>query len=424
VQLPPLPPAASVDLSTLEFWMRPLEEREAAFAALRRERPISFQQEREPSPALGLPRGPGYWALSRHADIVRVSRRPDLYGSGRGTNIPDLPEAFNEFFGSMINMDDPVHGRLRRIVARGFTPRALGRLEADVERRAKQTLDRVIDKGACDFVTEIAAPLPLEIICDLMGIPKSQTRFVFEQTNVILGLGDPEYVPEASNIVGAALGAGKALADLMYDLAKRRQQARTDDLTSALLRVDVEGGALTHQELASFFVLLVVAGNETTRNAISHGMRALCDHPDERRRWASDFEAVAPTAIEEIVRWSSPVIHVRRTVTRDTELSGQPLRAGEKVVLWYNSGNRDEAAFADPFRFDVRRKPNEHVGFGGPGPHHCLGANLARREIRSIFREILRRLPDLEITGPPERLRSNFIHGIKRMPCAWTKRAA
>jgi cytochrome P450 len=353
-----------------------------------------------------------------------VSRAPELYCSGRGTNIPDLPEAFNEFFGSMINMDEPRHGRLRRIVSRGFTPRALGRLEEDVQRRARQTIDRVIDRGHCDFVSEIAAPLPLEIICDLMGIPESQARFVFEKTNVILGLGDPEYVPEASSIIASALGAGKALADLMLDLAKHKQGRGDHDLTSELLDADVDGETLTHQELASFFVLLVVAGNETTRNAISHGMKALCEHPDERRRWAADFEGVGATAIEEIVRWSSPVMHFRRTVTRDTALAGQPLRAGEKVVMWYGSANRDEAVFADPFRFDVLRRPNEHVGFGGPGPHHCLGANLARREMRVMFREIFRRLPDLEITGPPEFLRSNFIHGIKRMPCAWTKRAA
>ena len=167
-------------------------------------------------------------------------------------------------------------------------------------------------------------------------------------------------------------------------------------------------------------MLLVAAGNETTRNAISHGMKALCDHPDERRKWAADFEGVAPTAVEEIVRWASPVIHFRRTCTQDTELGGQKLRAGEKIVLWYNSANRDEAVFADPYRFDVTRAPNEHVGFGGPGAHHCLGANLARREITVVFRELFRRLPDLEITGEPEMLRSNFIHGIKRMPCAFT----
>jgi cytochrome P450 len=413
-----------VDLSSPEFWTRPLPEREAAFTALRRDAPISFHREFEPPPGLELPHGPGYWALVRHAEILEVSRNSELFCSGRGTNIPDLPEAFNEFFGSMINMDEPRHGRLRRIVSRGFTPRALGRLEDDVQRRARETIDRVIDRGSCDFVADIAAPLPLEIICDLMGIPESQTRFVFEKSNVILGLGDPEYVPEASGIIASALGAGKALADLMVDLAGHKQGRGGDDLTSRLLDAALEGEALTHQELASFFVLLVVAGNETTRNAISHGMKALCDHPDERRRWAADFDGVAPSAIEEIVRWSSPVMHFRRTVTRDTVLSGQPLAKGEKVVMWYGSANRDESVFSDPFRFDVLRAPNEHVGFGGPGPHHCLGANLARREMRVIFREIFRRLPDLEITGPPDMLRSNFIHGIKRMPCAWTKRAA
>jgi cytochrome P450 len=412
--------AADVDLSTPEFWLQPGEEREAAFAALRREAPMSFHKEFEPPPEIPLPRGPGYWAVTRHADILEASRNAEVFCSGRGTNIPDLPESFNEFFGSMINMDDPRHGRLRRIVSRGFTPRALGRLEQDVQRRATQTIDRVIEKGSCDFVTEIAAPLPLEIICDMMGIPESQTRFVFDKTNVILGLGDPEYVPPGTNVLMAALTAGQALASLMNDLAAERRKSPKDDLTSALLAAELEGESLTQQELASFFVLLVAAGNETTRNAISHGMKALSDFPGERRRWAADFEGVAPTAIEEIVRWASPVIHFRRTATRDTELGGQKLRAGEKVVLWYNSGNRDEAAFPDPYRFDVTRTPNEHVGFGGPGPHHCLGANLARREMRVMFREILTRLPDLEITGPPEMLRSNFIHGIKRMPCSFT----
>jgi cytochrome P450 len=217
----------------------------------------------------------------------------------------------------------------------------------------------------------------------------------------------------------AALEAGQALAALMNDLAEHRRAKPTDDLTSALLNAEIEEGALTQQELASFFVLLVVAGNETTRNAISHGMKALTDFPDQRRLWWDDFEGVAPTALEEIVRWATPVIHFRRTATRDTELSGQKIAAGEKVVLWYNSANRDEDVFDEPDRFDVTRTPNEHVGFGGPGPHHCLGANLARREMRVMFREIAARIPDLEITGEPEMLRSNFIHGIKRMPCAW-----
>ena len=418
---PKLPASADdVDLSQIEFWVLPIEEREGAFALLRRERPVSFHEEFDPPPELPLPKGPGYWSLTRHADVVDASRRSDVFCSGRGTSIPDLPPELNEFFGSMISMDDPRHGRLRRIVSRGFTPKALAQLEYDVKRRAAAVVDDVIDKGECDFVTELAAPLPLGIICDLMGIPAGQTQFVFDQTNVILGLGDPEYVSPGTNPLAAALNAGSALAQLMNELAKERRENPQDDLTSQLLNAELDGESLTDQELASFFILLVVAGNETTRNAISHGMKALCDHPDERRKWAADFDGIAPTAIEEIVRWSTPVIHFRRTATRDTEIGGQAIREGEKAVLWYNSANRDEAVFDEPQRFDVTRSPNEHVGFGGPGAHHCLGANLARREITVMFRELLQRLPDLEITGKPDRLRSNFIHGIKRMPCSFT----
>jgi cytochrome P450 len=418
---PKLPASVDdVDLSQIEFWTVPIEEREGAFALLRRQQPVAFHEEFDPPPELPLPKGPGYWSLTRHADVVDASRRSDVFCSGQGINIPDLPPELNEFFGSMISMDDPRHGRLRRIVSRGFTPKALAQLERDVKRRATEVVDQVIDKGECDFVTELAAPLPLGIICDLMGIPASQMRFVFDQTNVILGLGDPEYVSPGTNPLAAALEAGSALAQLMNELAKERRENPKDDLTSKLLNAELDGESLTDQELASFFILLVAAGNETTRNAISHGMKALCDHPDERRKWAEDFDGIAPTAVEEIVRWATPVIHFRRTATRDAEIGGQAIRKGEKLVLWYNSANRDEAVFEDPYRFDVTRSPNEHVGFGGPGAHHCLGANLARREITVMFRELLQRLPDLEITGEPDRLRSNFIHGIKRMPCSFT----
>ncbi len=418
---PKLPASVDdVDLSNIEFWSAPIEEREGAFALLRRERPVSFHEEFEPPPEMPLPKGPGYWAVTRHADLLEASRRADVFCSGKGSQIPDLPEELNEFFGSFISMDDPRHARLRRIVSRGFTPKALGDLERGVQRRARETVDAVIEKGECDFVTEIAAPLPLGIICDRMGIPESQTHFVFEKTNLILGLGDPEYVAPGQNPLVAALNAGTALAELMNEIAAERRKTPRDDLPSQLLSAEIDGETLDDQELASFFVLLVAAGNETTRNAISHGMKALCDHPDERRRWAADFEGVAPTAVAEIVRWATPVIHFRRTATRDTTLGDQPIREGEKVVLWYNSANRDEAVFEAPHRFDVTRAPNEHVGFGGPGAHYCLGANLARREITVIFRELLRRLPDLEIPGEPERLQSNFIHGIKRMPWAFT----
>jgi len=409
-----------IDLADPTFWLRPPEEREGAFATLRAERPVPFFKERE-VPDVPIPPGPGYWSLTRHADILEASRRADVYCSGRGaTSIADLPIELNEFFGGMINMDDPRHGHQRRIVSRGFTPRALAKLEADVERRADEIIDRVIERGECDFVTDIAAPLPLGIICDMMGIPESQQRMVFEKTNTILGLGDPEFVSGGENLIMAAMGAGSELGALMNEMVDIRRKEPRDDLTSALLNADVEDGALNAEDFASFFVLLVVAGNETTRNAVSHGMKALCDYPDQRRKWVADFDALSSTAIEEIVRWASPVIHMRRTCTRDTTLGGQDMKEGDKVVLWYNSGNRDERVFEEPHRFDISRTPNEHVGFGGPGPHFCLGANLARREIRVLFDRILHRLPDLEITGPPDRLQSNFINGIKRMPCEFT----
>ncbi|MGH9307568.1 MAG: cytochrome P450 [Acidimicrobiales bacterium] len=405
--------AGAVDLSDFEFWARPLPEREGAFAALRADRPMPFYAEPELDM---LPSGPGYFALTRYADILEASRAPEVFCSSQGaTSIADMPAEFLEFFGSMINMDNPVHARLRRIVARGFTPRMLARLEEGVQAAAGQIVDDVIDRGSCDFVTEVAARLPLKIICDMMGIPESDYKFVFDRSNIILGMGDPEYVPEGTDVISAVLGAGNELAQLVQELGRHRSQNPTEDLTSALVNAEIDGERLTDNELGSFFILLVVAGNETTRNAISHGMKALSDHPDQRRTWATDFEALAPAAVEEIVRWATPVIFMRRTVVTDTVLSGQELPAGSKVLLFYNSANRDEAVFKDPFSFNIRRDPNPHVGFGGPGPHFCLGAHLARREITVMFRELFRRVPDIEASSPPDRLLSNFINGIKHL---------
>lgn len=406
-----------IHLGEPSFWARPVEEREGAFRTLRRERPISFHHEVD----IGLfPPGPGFWALTKHADIVYVGTHPKLFCSGQGaTSIADLPPEYLEFFGSMINMDNPRHGRLRRLVSSAFTARSLARAERDVERAAARVIDRVIEWGECDFVTEIASPFPISIICDMMGIPESQHRFVFEQTNVILGGTDPEYVGDPATLGPRLLEAAQALAELMNELRRERLARPADDLTSVLVHAEVDGDRLSERDLACFFILLVAAGNETTRNAISHGMKALCDFPDQRRIWMENFEELAPTAVEEIVRWASPVIFMRRTATEDTEIRGQRIARGDKLLLFYPSGNRDEEVFSDPFRFDLRRTPNDHVGFGA-GPHYCLGAELARREIRILFREIFRRLPDLEIVGPPARLQSAFIHGIKHMACRFT----
>jgi cytochrome P450 len=414
-----------VDLSDMDFWARPLEERERVFAMLRAaERPVFFGEPHFPE--LGFPAGPGYYAIVRHAHILEVSRNSEVYCSGRtsATNIHDMPEEFAEYFGSMINMDDPRHTRLRRIVSRAFTPRMIQRIEDDIDRASREIVESIAGKDECDFVTEVAAMLPLKIICSMMGIPESDHKFVFDKSNIILGTFDPEYVPDFYNVTTALLEAGADLQKLVQDLAREREQKPTGDLVSALVTANIDGERLTLQELGSFFILLVVAGNETTRNAIAHGLRLLTENPDQRALWQSDFERYAGTAVEEIVRISSPVVWMRRTATRDHELSGHPISEGDKLLLYYWAANRDESVFADPYTFDITRDPNPHVGFGGPGTHFCLGAHLARREIRVIFRDLFRLLPDVRMTGEPERLRSMFINGIKHMPCAPGRRLA
>jgi cytochrome P450 len=418
----PAPDVDTIDLSDLDWWTRPLAEREAAFAALRAQRPIA-PMRLEALPFLGVPETP-YWAITRHADIVEASRHPELFCSGQGTNIADLPPDFVEFFGSMINMDDPRHARMRRIVSRGFTPRQLELMRTDVEGVAAGIVDEIIDRGECDFVTEVAARLPLRVIVDMMGIPRSQEGFIFDRTNVILGFSDAEYVSDLDDPMGltaAILSAGAELAQMVQELAEARQRDPGNDLVSALVTSEVDGEHLSPQELASFFILLVVAGNETTRNAIAHGLWTLTEHPDQAARWLDDIDGTTPTAVEEIVRWASPVIHFRRTVTTaGARLGDHAFAEGDKVVLWYWSGNRDEAVFPDPHTFDIGRSPNDHVGFGGPGPHFCLGAHLARREISVMFRELLRRVPDIHSVGEPARLRSGFINGIKHLRAEWT----
>ncbi|WP_037069119.1 cytochrome P450 [Pseudonocardia acaciae] len=410
---------ASIDLSDIEsFWAKPIDYRHAAFDVLREGPGLPFYAE----PQLAfLPQGPGYYALTKLDDIVTASRTPGVYISGKGaTGAVDQPVEFREFYGSMINMDDPRHARLRRIVSRGFTPKMLDALTENVSRVATRIVDEVIESGECDAVADISARLPLTIICDMMGIPASQHRFVFDTTNVILGVQDPEYVPDKDNIIQALLDAGKDMADLVRGLAKLRAEKPTDDLISKLTNAEIDGESLTPDELASFFILLVVAGNETTRNAISWGIELLTKHPEQRAAWLADLDGVTPTAVEEIVRWASPVIFMRRTLAEPAVLNGQRLEPDDKVLMFYWAANRDPAHFDHPERFDVRRSPNPHIGFGGPGPHFCLGAHLARREITVMFRELLTRIPDIHATAEPTRLKSAFINGIKRLPVAFT----
>jgi cytochrome P450 len=406
---------AGIDLSDTAFWGWPLADRAAAFALLRAQQQPQFYAEPE------VPfseKGPGYYALVRHADVAEASRLPDVFCSGKGaTNIVDLPAEFNEYFGSMINMDDPRHARLRRIVSRAFSPRMIAKFEADVRRAATTIVDDLLSTGPCDFVPHVSARLPLKIICDMMGIPDDRYEMVLANTNIILSGSDPEFLSEDLDVaVTQILGAGQALAELVTGLAASRGQAPGEDLVSALVTANIDGELLSSAELASFFILLVVAGNETTRTALSHALMLLTEFPEQRALLLGDLEARLEGAVEEIVRHASPVIFMRRTLTRDYTMNGQDYREGDKAVLFYYAANRDEAVFADPERFDITRSPNPHLGFGGAGPHFCLGAHLARRELTVMLRELLTRVPDIT-AGEPDRLLSSFVNGIKRLPC-------
>ncbi|HUD36393.1 MAG TPA: cytochrome P450 [Streptosporangiaceae bacterium] len=412
----PTPVTGELDLSQNEFWALSLAERHAAFAKLRElDSPPYFADPETPFTAAG----DGYYALVKHADVVEASRHPEIFSSARGaTSLVDLPPEFNEYFGSMINMDDPRHARLRRIVSRAFTPKMIKKFEEDVQLTAESIVDQLIATGPCDFVQQVSARLPLKIICQMMGISDDHFEMVMRNTNVILAGGDPEFLSDdMDQAIGQILTAGADLAGLVTDLAAVRQAEPGEDLITALATANVDGEQLTPAELASFFILLVVAGNETTRNAISHALMLFTEHPDQRELLLADFEARISPAVEEIVRYVSPVIWMRRSLTQDAVINGHQFRQGDKAALVYWAANRDEAVFTDPIAFDITRSPNPHVGFGGAGPHFCLGAHLARREITVMLRELLQRVPNVRAAGDPDRLLSSFINGIKHLPC-------
>ncbi|HEX7133103.1 MAG TPA: cytochrome P450 [Iamia sp.] len=413
---------APLDLGTPEFWRRPLAARMTDFALLR-------EAERFPHTEYDnflTGQREGFYSAIHYDDVVEISKNPKLFCSGQGaTTVPDMPIEALEYFGSFINMDDPRHARQRGIVARSFTPRRLASVLDSVETICTEIIDDMCEKGEVDLVETISAPFPLLVICDMMGIPRSEFRTVLDATNIILGGGDPEFVGEGDEqaLMMKFFGAGQTLTMLMAELAEKRRQDPTDDLTSALVHADEENDMLAPEELGAFFILLAVAGNDTTRTATSLGMDLLAKNPDQRRIWQDDIEGVTPTAVEEIVRMASPVTFMRRTVTEPTTLSGQDFAEGDRIVLFYGAANRDPKAFPDPETFDVRREPNHHVGFGGPGPHFCLGAHLARRELAIVYRHLLTRLPDIEAAGEPEYLESQgipLVGGVKRLPVRFT----
>ena len=407
-----------VDLSTLAFWGRPMDERDASFAELRRERPISWHR---PPEGMLMPSedDPGFWAVVRHADIGYVSKNPKLFCSGQGVQFQDAPPELLEATQSFLAMDAPRHTQLRKIVSAAFTPKQVRRVSDRIAERAAAIVDDLLEHGHGDFVDLVAKRLPMGTIYDLMGAPVEYQESLAEAADLLVAINDPD-VLENLGVPDPLQVAGQALHQLLgpaLELAEARRRQPQDDLMTNLVQAEVDGQSLTDAEIGAFFVLLSVAGNDTTRNTIAHSMRRLTEHPEQRAWLAEDVEGRMAGAVEEFVRHASPVLTFRRTAVEDTELRGQRIAAGDKVVMFYESGNRDDEVFTDPLRFDLSRDPNPHVGFGGGGPHFCMGNMLARTQLRQIFSQLLTRVPDLTV-GEGEMLRSNFVHAVKAMPCS------
>jgi cholest-4-en-3-one 26-monooxygenase len=373
------------------------------------------------------PYGDGFWVVTKYDDVVTVNRNAKVFSSDQrkgGVVGLEEPPPGQEPVGMeammsdddspqmMLTLDPPEHTRYRKLVNKGFTPRMINALEPGIRQATQRIIDDAVAKGECDFVIDVAAELPLQVIAELLGVPQEDRHDLFHWSNqMIAGGDDPEYAVSAEEVGGAYIG----MFGFAQQLAAQRREKPKDDIITTLLNAEVDGHSLSDIDFNMFFLLLAVAGNETTRNALSHGMNAFLENPDEYRALVDDPSLVAG-ATEEILRWASPVMYFRRNVTEDFELGGQQLKAGEKISIWYSSANRDEDHFQEPFRFDIRRSPNEHVAFGGGGPHFCLGASLARMEIRVLFEELAQRAPKVTSRGEPDRLRSNFIGGIKHLP--------
>jgi cholest-4-en-3-one 26-monooxygenase len=365
--------------------------------------------------------GPGFWVITKYRDVYAVGRDAHTYSSDQdlgGVVGLEEPLVAPPDYGEakiMLSMDPPEHTRYRKLVNKGFTPRMIAALEPHIRDRAVAILDEALAKGECDFVVDVAAELPLQAIAELIGVPFEDRHKLFDWSNRMIGSEDPEYMVGENE----AFAAQFEMFAYAAELAEQRKNEPRDDIMTALLNAEMDGDKLTDMEFNLFFLLLSVAGNETTRNAIAHGLNAFLEHPDEWDALVGDVDGLIGSATEEILRWASPVMYFRRNVIQDTTLSGVDFKAGEKVSIWYCSANRDEDVFEDPFRFDIRRQPNDHLAFGGGGPHFCLGASLARMEIRVLFEELARRVPHLTRRGATDPLRSNFIGGIKHLPVAF-----
>jgi cytochrome P450 len=407
----------AIDLSSRAFWSLSAAERERSFAVLRAQRPVSWHPPVEDA-LMEDPDDRGYWALTRRADIVTVSRDNEVFQSGKGVMFENIPVELLEASQSFLAMDPPRHTKLRKLVSAAFTPRQVRRIDESIQANAKTIVEELRAAGSgVDFVDHCAKELPIRTLSDMVGIPESEREHMAEATDAMVSWADSIYL-NGRNPMEVLVENQMYVHQVAFALAAERRKHPGDDLISSLVNAEVDGDRLTDADVAAFFVLLSVAANDTTRQTTSHAMKALTDFGDQRAWLIAAFEDRIGTAVEEFVRWASPVMTFRRTATTDFELGGQTILAGEKVVMFYSSGNWDTEVFDHPERLDLSRSPNPHVGFGGGGLHFCLGAHVARAQLRAIFGELLRQLPEIQ-AGDPTYVPGNFIHAVRSMPCTF-----
>jgi cytochrome P450 len=381
------------------------------FRQLRLEEPVSWHDE---------PDGSGFWAIVRHPDVVEAGRDWRSFSSAQGSTLEELDAEQLAVRRSMLDMDPPDHTRLRRLVGPGFSPKVVRGYEVAIRLLIREVLDQAITRGTFDLVEEVSKPIPAIWLCKHLGVPEADAGLLIDLTDRMLGQSDPEYqehptAPEEVRFAPFGTLAGLESYDYAAALADERRSRPTDDILSQILFAEPGGEPLTRKEFQNFFSVLMIAGQEASRHSISHGTLALIEHPESAER-LHEFPSLMGTATEEIIRWSTPIYHFRRTATADIEMHSKRIRAGDKVTLWYISANFDETVIPNPLQFDILREPNDHVAFGKGGPHFCLGAGLARLQVRIAFEELLPRISSLRLAGEPERLRSNFIHGMKHLP--------
>jgi len=411
-------PYDPADISSSEFWAATADDREKVFAELRANRPISWHRP-VTNGMFADPNDQGFWAVVRHADLVEVTRRPGDFLSGRGITFESLPLEVLDAAQGFIAMDPPRHTKIRRLMAAAFTPKQLARIDEHIVANSRHIVDDIAGRGEVDFVTEVASLVPMHNICDMVGIPEEHRRTIAYESQFADGWRDPRLL-DGADPLARVFQTVATIHGIAHELIAARRIKPENDLMTAMVQAEVDGERLTDEDISSIFALLIIAGNDTTRQSISHGLKALTDFPEQRAWLLEDLDARLPVAIEEIIRWATPIMTFRRTAAHDTELGGHHITEGDKVIMFYSSANRDAEVFDHPERLDLSRSPNKHVAFGGGGIHHCLGAQLARRQLAATFRELLTRLPDIRAVGDPELGNGNFFHTVVSMTAEFT----